>query len=276
MKKSIIAIMLLIAVVAGCFALVGCDKEETKDVYTIGVQEGTTSLMYAECLKGTEVSSFTTFPLAAQAMVNGNVDYVVCDKATATSMCNNISGIKYIDIALSTEFYAIAMDKNQPELNASINAVLANKSAEVQAIIDKYLAGDEANYVGVTSAAKDVNNAAGQLVVATNAEFAPWEYKVGEQYYGIDMEIAQLIATELNLELVIDDMAFEAVISAVGNHGVDISMSGITITNERKEVVNFSTSYYTESIVLVCKADNNSFASAGTVVDVLNVLCKNK
>lgn len=276
MKKSIIAIMLLIAVVAGCFALVGCDKEETKDVYTIGVQEGTTSLMYAECLKGTEVSSFTTFPLAAQAMVNGNVDYVMCDKATAISMCNNISGIKYIDIALSTEFYAIAMDKNQPELNASINAILDAKSAEVQAIIDKYLAGDEANYVGVTSATKDVNNAAGQLVVATNAEFAPWEYKVGDQYYGIDMEIAKLIATELSLELVIDDMAFESVISAVGNHGVDVSMSGITITNERKEVVNFSKSYYTESIVLVCKADDASFASAGTVVDILNVICKNK
>ena len=70
--------------------------------------------------------------------------------------------------------------------------------------------------------------------------------------------------------------SFESVISAVGNHSVDIAMSGITITNERKDVVNFSTSYYTESIVVVCKENDNSFASAGTVVDVLGILCANK
>ena len=272
MKKFLTLLLTVVMGIVSVFAFAGCDDKTIK----IGAQEGTTSLMYAECLKGTTVSSFTTFPLAAEAMKNGNVDYVVCDKATAISICNNISGIKYIDIALSTEFYGIAMDKNQPALNASINEVLAEKSAEIQVIIDKYVAGDSDSYVGVTSAVKDVNNKAGQLVVATNAEFAPWEYKSGEQYYGIDMEIAKLIATELEMELVIDDMAFESVVSSVGNHAIDIAMSGITITNERKEIVNFSTSYYTESIVLLCKANDNSFASAGTVVDVLNVLCKNK
>ena len=130
--------------------------------------------------------------------------------------------------------------------------------------------GDEASYVGVTSAAKDVNRAAEQLVVATNAEFAPWEYKEGNQYYGIDMEIAQLIATELGLELVIDDMDFDMVVGAVGKQGVDIAMSGITITAERMDVINFSTPYYTESIVTVCKADDDSLGSCGTVVDILN------
>ncbi|MBQ7339467.1 MAG: transporter substrate-binding domain-containing protein [Clostridia bacterium] len=272
MKKILSLVLTGLLAIVCCFSLTACGGKTVK----IGVQEGTTSLMYAECLKGTEVSSFTTFPLAAEAMKNGNVDYVMCDKATATSICNTIDGIKYIDIALSTEFYGIAVDKNQPELNTSINEVLANKSTEIQAIIDKYMAGDEANYVGVTSAEKNNDNKAGQLVVATNAEFAPWEYVNGDKYYGIDMEIAQILATELGLELVIDDMAFESVVSSVGNHGVDIAMSGITITNERKEVVNFSTSYYTESIVLLCKENDNSFASSGTVVDILNILCKNK
>ncbi|MBR5439827.1 MAG: transporter substrate-binding domain-containing protein [Clostridia bacterium] len=271
MKKLITLILTLMLGVTACLGFTGCAKT-TK----IGVQEGTTSLMYTECLKGVSVSSYTTFPLAAEAMKNGNVDYVVCDKATAMSICNTMGGIKYIDIALSTEFYGIAMDKAQTQLNASINQVLADKADEIQAIIDKYMAGDSANYVGVTSAEKDINNKEGQLVVATNAEFAPWEYVNGDKYYGIDMEIAQILADELDLELVIDDMAFESVVSSVGNHGVDIAMSGITITNERKEIVNFSTSYYTESIVLLCKEDCDVFASAGTVVDMLNVLCKNK
>ncbi len=275
MKKLITLVLSLALALTACIGLTACGGEEDKNV-KIGVQEGTTSLMYAECLKGTTVSSYETFPLAADAMKNGNVDYVMCDKATATSICNTMTGVKYIDIALSTEYYAIAMDKAQPELNASINEVLANKSAEIQAIIDKYMAGDEENYVGVSKGTKDSSKAAQQLVVATNAEFPPWEYVDGEKYYGIDMEIAKILADELGLELVIDDMAFASVVSSVGTNGVDIAMSGITITNERKEIVNFSTSYYTESIVLLCKETDNSFASAGTVVDLLNILCKNK
>ena len=273
MKKIFTLVLSVIMTILGVFALTGCAEDKS---IKIGAQEGTTSLMYAECLKGTSVSSYTTFPLAAQAMKNGNVNYVICDKATATSIVNTIDGLKFIDIALSTEFYAIAMDKNQPLLGASINAVLADKATEIQAIIDKYMAGDTDNYVGVAKGTKDSSRPDQQLVVATNAEFAPWEYVDGEKYYGIDMEIAALIAEELGMELVIDDMAFESVVSSVGNHGVDIAMSGITITNERKDIVNFSTSYYTESIVVVCKEEDNSFASAGTVVDVLGILCANK
>ena len=272
MKKIITLIVSAIMLMVSAFALTACDDKNVK----IGVQEGTTSLMYADCLKGVEIGSYETFPLAAEAMKNGNVDYVMCDKATALSIVNTMGGIKYIDIALSTEFYAIAMDKNQPELGASINAILENKAEEIQAIIDKYMAGDKANYVGVEKGVKDSIKADQQLVVATNAEFPPWEYVDGDKYYGIDMEIAKILADELGLELVIDDMAFASVITSVGANGVDIAMSGITITNERKEVVNFSTSYYTESIVILCKEDCDDFASAGTVVDLLNIICKNK
>ena len=54
---------------------------------------------------------------------------------------------------------------------------------------------------------------------------------------------------------------------------IDIAMSGITITTERLGVINFSNPYYTESIVVVCKADDTSLDSAGTVVDILSVIC---
>ena len=133
--------------------------------------------------------------------------------------------------------------------------------------------GLESTYVGIESATKDSSKADKQLVVATNAEFAPWEYKSGTLYYGIDMEIAQLIADELDMELVIEHMNFDNVVGSVGKHNIDIAMSGITITAERLEVINFSEPYYTESIVVVCKADDESFASCGTVVDLLTVLC---
>ena len=271
MLKKIIALTLAILMVAACMTACGGDKEATGT--KIAVQKGTTSLMYAQVLKGTQTVSYDTFALAANDMKNGNAAYVFVDKTTAKALCKEISGIKMIDIALSSENYGIGIDPNQADLKTKIDAILTDKAAEIDAIKDKYMNGDEANYVGVTSATKDVSRAAEQLVVATNAEFAPWEYKEGNQYFGIDMEIAKLLATELNMELVIDDMDFDMVVGAVGKQSVDIAMSGITITAERMNVINFSIPYYTEAIVAVCKADDTSLDSVGTVVDMLNVIC---
>ena len=269
MKKIIALVMVMVL----CLSLAACGAKEEKGGTKIAVQKGTTALMYAQVLKGAEAVSYDTFALAANDMKNGNAAYVFVDKTTANALCKEISGIKIIDIALSSENYGIGIDPNQADLKAKIEGILADKADKVNAIKDKFMNGEEASYVGVTSAAKDVNRAAEQLVVATNAEFAPWEYKEGNQFYGIDMEIAQLIANELGLELVIDDMDFDMVVGAVGKQGVDIAMSGITITAERMNVINFSTPYYTESIVCVCKAEDTSLDSVGTVVDLLNVIC---
>ena len=268
--KKIIALVLALVMCLTLFAACG-KKTETK----VAVQKGTTSFMYAELLKGVQTVSYDTFALAVNDMKNGNAAYVMVDKTTAKSLCKEIEGIKMIDIALSSENYGIAIDPNQADLKTKIDDILTAKAAEIDAIKDKYMNGEETKYVGVTSATKDTAKAATQLVVATNAEFAPWEYKEGDKYYGIDMEIAQLLATELGLELVIDNMEFDMVVGAVGKQGVDIAMSGITITAERLGVVNFSTPYYTEALVVVCKADDTSLDAVGTVVDLLTVICNN-
>lgn len=271
MKKIIVFALALVL----CLSLVACGTANNNGT-KIAVQKGTTSFMYADVLKGATTVSYDTFALAVNDMKNGNADYVFVDKTTANALCKEISGIKIIDIALSSENYGIGIDPNQADLKAKIDAILTDKAAEIDAIKEKYMNGEEDKYVGVTSAAKDVNKADSQLVVATNAEFAPWEYKEGNMFYGIDMEIAQLIADELGLELVIDDMEFDMVVGAVGKQGVDIAMSGITITAERMDVINFSIPYYTEAIVTVCKADDASLDAVGTVVDLLTVICSEK
>ncbi len=268
--KKIIAIALVLVLT---FSMAACGaKKETGA--KIAAQKGTTAFMYAEVLNNVSAVSYDTFALAAKDMINGNADYLFVDKTTALSLAKEIDGLKIIEIALSSEHYGIGIDKNQADLKTKIDAILSEKAVEIDAIKEKYMNGEEDKYVGVTSATKDGSKADTQLVVATNAEFAPWEYKVGNQYFGIDMEIAQLIADELGMELVIDDMDFDAVVGAVGKQNVDIAMSGITITTERLGVINFSDSYYTESIVCVVKDGNTELDSAGTVVDLLNVICK--
>ena len=267
--KKFIALTLALVLCLTLFAACGKKDAGAK----IAAQKGTTSFMYAEKLANTKTTSYDTFALAAKDMINGNADYLFVDKTTAKALAKEIEGLKIIEIDLSSENYGIGIDKNQADLKTKIDNILVEKEAEINAIKEKYMNGEEAKYVGVTSATKDGSKADKQLVVATNAEFAPWEYKEGNQYFGIDMEIAQLIAKELGLELVIDDMEFDAVVGAVGKQNVDIAMSGITITTERLGVINFSNPYYTESIVCVVKADNTELDSAGTVVDMLNVIC---
>ncbi len=279
MKKILTVLMSALLLVGACLGLTACkDPEEGagNKATKIGVQVGTTSLMYAECLKGTEVKSYETFALAANDMKNGNVDYVFVDKTTAKALCSQISGIKYVDIALSSENYGIGIDPGQPELKTKIDAILADKATEIDAIKTKYMNGEKDSYVGVPKTEKDTSNPAGQLVVASNAEFAPWEYVENNKYFGIDMEIAQLLANELGMSLYIDDMGFDSVVGSVGKQGVDIAMSGITITAERLEKINFSTPYYTEAIVALCKADDTSLDKVGTVVDMLNIICAGK
>ena len=79
--------------------------------------------------------------------------------------------------------------------------------------------------------------------MATNAYFDPWEYYEGENIVGIDPEVAQAIADKLGLELVITDMDFDSIITAVAAGKADMGMAGMTVTEERKLNADFSQTY---------------------------------
>ena len=81
------------------------------------------------------------------------------------------------------------------------------------------------------------------LTMATNAYFQPYEYYEGDKIVGIDAEIAEKIAEKLGMELVISDMAFDSIITAVMEGKADFGMAGMTVTEERLKSINFSSSY---------------------------------
>ncbi len=91
------------------------------------------------------------------------------------------------------------------------------------------------------------------LVMATNAEFPPYEYYDGNTIIGIDAEIAQAICDELGKELVIEDMAFESIIPAVTSGKADFGAAGMTITPEREKNVLFTDTYAQASQVVIVK-----------------------
>ena len=91
----------------------------------------------------------------------------------------------------------------------------------------------------------------GKLIMATNAAFPPYEYIEGNEVVGIDAEIAGAIAEKLGLELQIDDMEFDSIIEAVKGGKADIGLAGMTVTDERKEAVDFTATYATGVQVVI-------------------------
>jgi polar amino acid transport system substrate-binding protein len=158
---------------------------------------------------------------------------------------------------LTEEEYAFGVDKSQPELLQSANAFIAQimQDGTFDEITNKYFGDGTPS--AVISAKEDASK--NQLVVATNAAFEPFEYKEGENYYGIDMEIAAAFAAYLGCELVIKNMDFDAVCLSVGEHKADIAMAGLTVKEDRKEYVNFTDSYYKASQVVIAKSSDTTF-----------------
>lgn len=209
-----------------------------------------------------------SFVLAAAMMLS----LVACGSKEEAASGDAAVTAKVIDVELTSEEYAYGVDKNQPELLEQVNAFIAEikENGKFDEICDHYFGDGEA--VAVESAEEDASK--DQLVVATNAEFAPFEYMEGNKYYGIDMEIAKELADYLGKELVIVNMSFDAVCLSVGQSKCDIAMAGLTVTEDRKEAVNFSESYYNAAQKIVVTSDNTEFDECKTAEDVAAILAE--
>ena len=106
-----------------------------------------------------------------------------------------------------------------------------------------------------TAAASELKTVeAGKLIMSTNAAFPPYEMVADDgSFEGIDVEVAGAIAGKLGLELVVDDMDFDAALLAVQQNKSDIVMAGVTVTEDRQLIMNFSDSYATGVQVVIVK-----------------------
>ncbi len=107
------------------------------------------------------------------------------------------------------------------------------------------------------------------LIMATNAAFPPYEYKEGDGFAGIDVEIATLIAEKLGKTLKIEDVEFGSIIGGVQSGKFDMGMAGMTVTEERLQSVNFSSTYATgiQSVIVPADSEYASFEDFYTGFD---------
>lgn len=279
--KKFLCILLAVIMTASLLTLTSCGGESA----AVGAQNGTTGYYFMkgdedwgfEGFDNLEIKGYDNGGLAVAALLAGNVDYVVIDKDVASALVAKNKGTKMIDISLTTESYGIAVDKGQSELLEQINGILAENKDAIAEIVEKYSkfyseSDSTDTWDGAAFPAGEYDESKNQLVVATNAAFAPFEFKVGENFAGIDMEIAKLIADELGMELVIKDMKFEAITESIGKNGVDVGLAGMTINEKRLEVVNFSDLYHEAAQVVICLEDDDKFDDCKTAEDVIEIL----
>ncbi len=120
-----------------------------------------------------------------------------------------------------------------------------------------------------------------EIIVHTNAFFAPFEYYDGTEIKGVDVEIMNMVGEKLGKDIKFVNVEFSAIIDNVKDGKVcDAGAAGITITDERKAKVDFSTPYYTSIQYVICKADDASIvtrtAADGTVYVVWEALAGKK
>lgn len=105
-----------------------------------------------------------------------------------------------------------------------------------------------------------------ELVMVTEAGFAPFEYYQNNEIVGVDVEIAKEIANKMGKKLVIKDVAFDSIINEVKSGKADIGAAGISYTEERSKQVDFSSDYFTSKIIVIVKDSDNEidFNNLGT------------
>lgn len=225
--------------------LTGVEQLKTE---RLAAQRGTVGQFIAEDLLGDKkaelLTTYEKYVDAIASLRQGKVRAVVMDELPAKRFLSEVAGLTLMDEALSEESYAIGFKKGNAGLLGQVNKALSELKADgtLAAIFDKYLNGD----VGAISPEGiDLNKGAkgGRLVVGTEAGFAPYELKVGSGYIGIDIEMCAAIAKKLGRELVIENMNFDALPMAVSTGKVDMICAGITVTEERKENMDFSDNY---------------------------------
>lgn len=198
---------------------------------------------------------------------------LLCVATTMTSCGEKQSKVKvFTEYELTAEKYAFAIAKDNSALMTAANELLAELKAngELDNIINSFFDGtatfEYENPVSEVPKGADKDN---YLIVATNAYFPPFEYYNGSKLTGVDMKIASLLAEKLGKTLYINDMEFDSVITSVKNGESHIGMAGMTVNEERKKTIDFTTEYYESAQVLIVREDDKVFAECKSADDIV-------
>lgn len=220
---------------------------------TIGVQLGTVGDTYASDIENASVERYNKGADAVQALKQGKVDAVLIDVEPAKVFVSNNSDLTILEETFAEEEYAIAIKKGNTELLEKINTALAQLKTDgtLDTIKSNWIGDEAGNHPYVTPEGTEYPN--GKLVMATNAEFPPYELMNGEDVVGLDPDMMRAVCDILGMELEIENIEFDSIIAAVNSGKVDVGVAGMTVTPDRQENIDFSDSYTTATQVVIVR-----------------------
>lgn len=257
MKKWILwalsAVMVLsLAACSGGSSKVVINSVDDLDGKTIGVQLGTTGDIFAEDIPDATIERYAKGDEAVLALRQGKVDAVIIDDQPAKVYASKNNDIKVLEEPFAVEDYAICIAKENRELTAEFNGAIAALKADgtLQSILD--------HYIGQVEGSSPYQSPEGltytrTLTMATNAHFPPYEYWENDKVCGLDADFAKAICDNLGYDLVIEDMNFDAIITAVATGKADFGAAGMTVTEERLKNIDFTDSYCTGIQAIIVK-----------------------
>ncbi len=252
---GISALALMAGMMTACSGSVPENKVHSVDDLagkTIGVQLGTTGMNYADDIEGASVDKYNKAADAVQALAQGKVDAVLIDNEPAKYFVQQNPDLEILPDPFVVEEYAIAVKKGSDELTQQINTAIQELKDE------GILAEIEANWIGEEYGEHPYTSPGGitydgELIMATNAEFPPYEFKEDGGIVGFDVDMMRAVCDKLGKKLVIEDMAFESILTAVENGKAHVGTAGITVNEERLEQVDFSDTYTTSRQVIIVR-----------------------
>ena len=228
----------------------------------LGVQTGTTAEALARNrLPHAEIGFFSTFPDMAVALETNKIDGFLGDGLVLMQMAAENPKLKILDERLNSYDCGFVLAKNErgEALVAEINAWIRDmrERGELERILKKWTERPESERT--VPDYRSLPAPKGTLTMTTEGTFPPMNYYRGEECVGMEIELCALFCEACGYGLNVTTMDWAGILAAVQTGKVDFAISGIAITEERKQSVLFSDPYYTGGVMMaVLKADEAS------------------
>ena len=268
--KWLCLIVAMVTVLLCCVACGGDDDTIGTDGETklsdlsgkkIGVATGTIqAIMLPELIPDAEYMEFNSVSDLIVALLSKKIDAFGCDESLYTSMLWQGQAVDRIDEPLDVSNYGLIFAKGENlELQAEVNAYIAKIKADGswQRLEDKWFGAKEpTEFVSC----ENLNGTRGTLTVAVSSAAMPFVYLKNNKFVGFDIEFITGFAKEYGYNLEFKDGDFSAILPGVQSGKCDIGISGVTITEERKQSVDFSNVYHQEDLAVIIRAGANDLS----------------
>lgn len=233
----------------------------------VGVKNGTAAQAFLEKNKekyGYTLKTFDTSDLMNNSLDSGSI-YAAMDDQPVVQYAIN-TGKKYaINIdgeSVGSFAFAVKKGSSHEHLIEEFNTAFAEMKADgtYDQIMSKWLATDASKTTSATTgdASKKATPVKASYKIVADSSFAPFEFQNDSgKYVGIDMELIKAIAKQQGFNIEISNPGFDAALNAVQSGQADAAIAGMSITDARKEIFDFSDSYYTSNIILAVKSGSD-------------------